>query len=92
VDRYDQAAETSETANLYFRKLIKGINVTDQEEWEKGIQDAESNRMRDRSVMDILGAHQPEDQSAAPSQTNSNMSRRSVAGWIQLGIDIEEKQ
>lgn len=62
-------------------------------EWEDQITSAERNRMQDRSVMDILGARQPvEEEAAASNQSDDNTSRGSITEWIQLGIDIEEKQ
>ena len=62
-------------------------------EWEDQITSAERNRMEDRSVMDILGARQPvEEEAAASNQSDDNTSRGSITEWIQLGIDIEEKQ
>ena len=93
VERYNQSVETSNTANQYYEKLIKGINSKDIREWDIQIQDTENNRMHDRSVMDILGAKQQVDMDAAASRTSSQKaSRGSVAEWIQLGMEIEEKQ
>ena len=62
-------------------------------EWEDQITSAERNCMQDQSVMDILGARQPvEEEAAASNQSDDNTSRGSITEWIQLGIDIEEKQ
>jgi hypothetical protein len=90
--RYIQAAGTSESANLYFQNLVKGIDAADQIEWEHQILNAEKNRLLDRSLMDVLGAKEHQNEPAAAATSNHILARDSVAEWIQLGIEIEEKQ
>jgi hypothetical protein len=93
VDRYKEAAETSQKFQMYYEKMVQGISNEDLVEWEEKIQTAESARMRDRSVMDILGAKEIEvEVSAASQQSDPNLEHGSVAEWIKLALDIEELQ
>jgi hypothetical protein len=93
AERYKQAVETSNTADIYFEKMKKGISVRDQSDWERQIRNAESQRMETRSVMDILGARHPNvEETELSGHLVDKVSRGSATEWIQLGIDIEENQ
>lgn len=80
----------SHSANDYYDNLTRGISDLDLQAWELQINDAEHCRLDNRSVMDIFGASQPgrdtESMEAAGHPTGS------VSDWLQLAIDIEEKQ
>lgn len=93
VDKYNVATSTRLSANRYYEKLVEGINEIDLRQWEKDITHAESNRLRERNVMDILGAKplQRAD-TAANFQSDSGHGSKSDDEWIQLAINIEEKQ
>jgi len=71
---------------------VNGISDVYQDKWEKEIKKAEEMRLEDPSVMDILGAKDlpKEDTTAAPRENNSAHGK--IEEWIQLGINIEEKQ
>jgi hypothetical protein len=72
---------------------VKGISTSDLEAWELEIQIAESSRLNDRSAMDILGAREfNEDVSAASGVSDQQVEAGSAGEWIELAIDIEEKQ
>lgn len=81
----------SRTADEYYAKLVIGIASADLTRWQEQIENAERNRMNDRSVMDILGASRP---TAEPAAANppTRTSNDSILHWIQLAIDVEEKQ
>ena len=70
---------------------MKGIPSSDIQEWNNQIEHAENVQMKDRSVMDIMGAQRPQ-QGEAADMPGSNNEPGSVTEWIQLAIDIEEKQ
>lgn len=85
------AATTSESAEQYYQNLIKGINIRDLEEWEQGVNEAERTRLMDRSVMDVLGTQLPTNAESIAQKDGAQVNG-SVAEWIQMGIEIEEKQ
>lgn len=93
MEKYDLAAGTSQCAQIYYEKLVKGINDMDLKKWEHDIKNAEDKRLHDRSVMDILGAKDlPKDLAAAADIPDVDSSHRSDTEWIQLALNIEEKQ
>jgi hypothetical protein len=93
VERYLQAAETSQIAQKYYNNLVQGIDPIDQNEWERQIQNAELTRLQDRTVMDILGAKQlVTDTVAAAASADITSRDSSITDWIQLAIEIEECQ
>ena len=70
---------------------METIKIDDISHWEQEIEKAEEERMHDRSVMDIIGARDSKDIPAAASIGNGD-GRESESNWIQLAINIEEKQ
>ena len=93
VERYLQAAETSQIAEKYYNNLVQEIDPIDQNEWERQIQNAEITCLQDRTVMDILGAKRPvKDIVAATASADITSRNSSITDWIQLAIEIEECQ
>lgn len=90
-ERFGYAAEMAETAKEYYLGLCSGINAMDMEEWETNIKLAEDLRLEDRSVMDILGATQVNEEHGL-DQAEEGPAVGAVAEWIQLAINIEESQ
>ena len=78
-------------ANDYYDKLTETIPPTDIIEWEEQIKHAEQNRLNDITVMDILGASQPME-GAGRETMEIPTSHGTVQEWIQLAMQIEEKQ
>jgi hypothetical protein len=85
------AAATSGSAESYYRKLVETINADDLSHWEQEIKKAEDERMYDRSVMDIIGARDTKNTPAAASIDDCDVPISNF-DWIQLAINIEEKQ
>jgi hypothetical protein len=85
------AAEMGHTADEYYENLLAGITAADLNKWQQEIEQAEQDRMQDRSVMDIMGAVRP---TTGPPVVPlaSRPVDDSVLGWIQLAIDVQEKQ
>jgi hypothetical protein len=71
--------------------LVETINVADILNWEQEIKKAEDERMYDRSVMDIIGARETKNVPAA-APIDERDCPDSNFDWIQLAINIEEKQ
>jgi hypothetical protein len=81
----------SSEAKSYFSRLTASVPAQDWQSWEGEIKDAESCRLLDPTVMDILGARD------APRGDNPLMAvepegHTCTERWIQKGIDIEERQ
>jgi hypothetical protein len=81
----------STSASKYYTDLARGIDSADIDMWEVQITAAETMRITDRAVMDIIGAHQevPEPAADVPRPT---MHRGRVFHWLQLAIELEEQQ
>jgi hypothetical protein len=89
--RHLQASEMSLAAQSYFLKMTESIAVRDWHKWESEIKDAESRRLDEPSAMDILGARKaPEDDRT--KHHNDHEMHTHTEKWIQMAIDIEEKQ
>jgi hypothetical protein len=88
---HDQSKEMSVTAAKYYRELADSIDSADIDKWEIEVSTAESRRMTDRAVMDIIGARKdvPVPQPGIP---RPNLARGTVLHWIQLAIELEEQQ
>lgn len=65
--------------------------MADISNWEEEIKKAEDERLYDRSVMDIIGARDTKNVPAAAPVDECDF-RDSNFEWIQLAINIEEKQ
>ena len=90
-DGHSNAKAMSLSATKYYEDLARGIGSGDITLWEGEVSAAESIRMTDRAVMDIIGVRTdvplpPADSPQPPS------AHASAFHWIQLGIDLEEQQ
>lgn len=90
-DRFGYASEMAAAAAEYYDELCHGISAADIEEWETNIKFAEQTRLADRSVMDILGASQLQEENDL-DEGEEDPAGGAVADWIQLAINIEESQ
>ena len=88
-DRYVHAESMVKAARVYFDNMTATISSDDIEEWTKQIEDAESRRMDDRSVMDILRAKEV---GADVGAGNQPMETGPGDEWIQLAFIMEERQ
>lgn len=92
IDKFNLAAGTSECADAYFSNLTDGISQANLQRWEADVMEAEAKRMDDRSVMDILGAKEVNHIAAVSTSENIDVGLETAADWIQLALNIEEKQ
>jgi hypothetical protein len=78
-------------AAKYYQDIARGIDPADVNMWEKEVAAAETMRMTDRAVMDIIGARKdvPTGPAEVPQPT---IGRGNVFHWIQLAIELEEQQ
>jgi hypothetical protein len=79
----------SEISHDYYSRLVAGIGANDIQQWEDQIAEAEKQRFDDRSVMDIIGSGTPE---LTTDGTESVPTQTVTSEWIQLALEIEEKQ
>jgi hypothetical protein len=90
-DRHVQASEMSTETSSYFSRLTASVSAEDWHRWEREIKSAESLRLVEPAVMDILGAQDAEGNNgsvlAAEPDANTNIEK-----WIRKGIEIEERQ
>jgi hypothetical protein len=89
-ERYLNARKMSETADDYYISFTHQVAPADVMEWEEQIKDAEKRRIKDRTVMDIIGATKPDSERMQTVDVES--SGGPIVEWIQLAIIIEEKQ
>ncbi|KAF8337253.1 hypothetical protein F5887DRAFT_890729 [Amanita rubescens] len=90
-NRHVQAVSMVGQAQTYFSGLTKSITENDLQQWETEIKHAESIRHNQPAAMDILGTRAVDRQEPSASSNNVEVSYNSEM-WIQLAIDIEEKQ
>ena len=74
AERYIQAATICESARDYYDKLASGIILEDIKIWEDEISHAERDHMRDRSVMDIMGANTQDKDPAAAGHGDTDVN------------------
>jgi hypothetical protein len=81
------------SAQAYHKKLIEGISGVDLQTWEAEISRAEDMRKQDKSVMDIIGAKQPQCHDAdGPEDAAGAKNADPPEQWLRLAIQIEQKQ
>ena len=82
-----------QTTSEYYAKFTSTISTGAVKKWTKDIETAESKRLKDPRVMDIMRAHQPES-SSDPGYSGADPNRSSEMGnqWLQLALSIEERQ
>jgi hypothetical protein len=92
--RYVQAAAMSRSAREYHLNLIQGISDGDRQIWEAGILHAESMRQQDKSLMDIIGAKEPQSHDAgyAGPAADAESGARGPQEWLKMAIQVEAKQ
>jgi hypothetical protein len=81
----------SEASCKYYTDIARGIDPAETNRWEIQVTAAESTRMTDRSVMDIIGAR-TDVPGPQPDIPRPILARGSVLHWIQLAIELEEQQ
>jgi hypothetical protein len=82
----------TQTCQDYYSRLTAGIDPNEVTEWEGEIANAERQRLNDRSVMDIIGsATLPVTLNAEPDLTPMEV-REASSEWLQLALQVEEKQ
>lgn len=71
--------------------LMDGANIC---QWEIEMVDVEDRRLDDRKVMDILKARNVDPAAAddVPPEGHGTNAQSTPEEWIQLGLDIEERQ
>ena len=89
--RYIQAKELSKKATDHFLQLNSSVSANDQRVWEKEIWQAESCRLTMLESMDILGARILSDAHKV-NVIYETTNQTPLEDWIQMAIDLEEKQ
>lgn len=86
--RYIQANEMVQDTIHYYDQMSSIVAPALKQQWEKEIVGAESQRLKNPSVMDIIGAHEIHFQSGPTSgeQPQKNME------WLDLALSMEERQ
>jgi hypothetical protein len=88
-NRHVEATTMLSEARTYFQHLTTSIHENDTKQWEKEIQHAELNRHEQPAVMDILGTKQCVHHDILLDDGEQGSTSET---WIQMAIDIEEKQ
>src|SRR5271155_1971078 len=95
ADQYVHAVAMSTSASEYYAKLVSGISLADITWWEQEMSYAESNRLHDLKVMDVIGTCevQPDTAGSTPAGSADALgSCPAVTDWLQLALDIQERQ
>jgi hypothetical protein len=101
-DRFGHADVMAREAQIYYDNLTATISMDDRVEWEKEVQEAESQRQLDPSAMDILRTRSgfagsgpgpgPGPGPSADADETQGGAASPGARWVQLGLVIEERQ
>jgi hypothetical protein len=91
ASRHSQASVMSLEAEKYFSRLTESAPMQLHQQWEKEIQDAEQHRLADPTVMDILQTRDAHYNNLSILD-NEQQGCTPAEKWIQMAIDIEEKQ
>lgn len=92
--RYKNASEMRESAEIYYQKFKAGLSHENIAKWTQEIENAESQRLKDITVMDIMQTR-PVDNSSDGMGSEEPISLLSPSldeEWVQMGIDLEEQQ
>jgi hypothetical protein len=91
--RFLRAKSMSVSAEKYYGKLRCGVPPVEVAKWDRAIEAAERARLGDAKgqMMDILLAKTP-DATQEISHPNRVANRGPAEEWIQLGLDIEQRQ
>jgi hypothetical protein len=92
-DRFGQAKDMVHSTSEYYTQFTSTVSAGALKKWTTEIELAESQRLKDPSVMDIMRAQQPEG-TADPIQPGADPTRATGVGsrWLSLALSIEEKQ
>jgi hypothetical protein len=81
------------SAQEYYLNLIQGISGEDRQKWEAEILNAETMRKQDISLMDIIGAKEPQSHNAERTgDAEGAENARGPHEWLRMAIQIEAKQ
>jgi hypothetical protein len=89
--RYAQASAMAQTTREYFEKLSSAVSMANRRQWTEEIRHAESHRLADPTAMDILRVqkHKQNDKSMPYTEGRDHTL---VEEWVQMALDVEEKQ
>ena len=82
------------TTSEYYTKFTSTLSAAALKKWTKEIETAESKRLNNPHVMDIMRAHQTELRSADPGLSGAEPNHSSELGtqWVNLALSIEDRQ
>ena len=75
----------------YYTQFSSTISSSAIKKWTKEITSAESRRLKNPQVMDIIGAH-PLQVNANLAQSDTNQLTMVGTEWLDLALLIEERQ
>ena len=92
-DRFGHAKHMVDQTLAYYTQFESTVSPGALQKWTKEITSAEKRRLKNPSVMDIIGAH-PHHPSADSAQlaSNPNLPAGPGAEWLDLAFSIEERQ
>lgn len=81
----------SQEADAYFSGLHSAVSAEQSSKWEAEITNAESKRLEEVELMDMMRAEQAPLQ-PAPAGTVEQLSASGAMAWIEMALSMEEKQ
>lgn len=94
--KYANATDMKSSADQYFIARASGISRVVRDAWEEEMIEAEKQRLSDRTVMDVLKARHVDNADRGTQLPRFGQAPNPVTSlaeeWIQLGLDIEERQ
>jgi hypothetical protein len=89
-NRFIHATEMVRITQSYYEQMSNTVPAALRNEWNKEIVHAESHRLSNPSIMDVMGAKDTNpDNNPVPSR---DVPEGSAMQWLTLAIAIEERQ
>lgn len=89
-NRFIQVTEMVRVTKSYYEQMSATVTTAFRNKWEIDIRRAESDRLKNPSVMDVMGAKETSTgQNPIPSRVDLGHSR---SQWLTLAMSIEERQ
>ncbi|KAG5633242.1 hypothetical protein H0H81_009550, partial [Sphagnurus paluster] len=87
--KYKNASEMQESADIYFAKFQAGLSRDSVAQWTRQIEQAESQRLHDITVMDIMQTRAVDTHSGDSTASHESIGVPASPDeeWVQLGID-----
>ena len=92
-NQFIQVTEMVRVTKSYYEQMSATVTTAFRSKWEKDIRKAESDQLKNPSVMDVMGAKVTKEKSTGQNPIPSRVDwGHSGSQWLSLAMSIEERQ